>query len=80
LGDANSSARAFDKENELAVGRRDLHQTDSFAEADKSAAVFSDWDGSRSVDRKNIRTDGEAQKPKVHNCSPISIIMLSLRM
>lgn len=42
LGDANSSARAFDKENELAVGRRDLHQTDLFAEPDKSAPVFSD--------------------------------------
>lgn len=80
MGDANSSARAFDKENELAVGRHDLHQADSFAEPDKSAAVFSDWYGSTSVDRKNIRTDGEVQKPKVHNYTPISIIMLSPRM
>lgn len=43
LEDANNSARAFDKENELAVGRCDLHQTDSFAEPDKSIAIFSDW-------------------------------------
>lgn len=70
MGVANSSAGAFDKENELAVGRRDLHQTDSFAEPDKSAAEFSDWYGSTSVDRKNIRTDWEVQKPKVHNTLP----------
>lgn len=80
LGDANSSARAFGKENELAVGRRDLHQPDSFAEPDKSEAAFSDWYGSTSVDRKNIRTDWEVQKPKVHSYTPISVIMLSPRM
>lgn len=80
MGDANSSARAFDKVNELAVGRRDLHQTDSFAEPDKSAAVFSDWYRSTSGERKNTRTDWEVQKLKVHNYTPISIIVLFLRM
>ena len=80
MGDANSSARAFDKENELAVGRCDLHQSDSFAEPDKSAAAFSGWYGNTSVDRKNIGTDGEVQKLKVHNYTPISMIMLSPRM
>lgn len=45
------------------------------------ALLYFQTGGSTSVDRKNIRTDWEEEKPKVYNYStPLSTINLCLRM
>lgn len=45
-------------------------QLDSFAEPDKSAAVFPDWYESTGREGENVRTDWEVQELKVHNHTP----------
>lgn len=48
-------------------------QLDSFAEPDKSAAVFLGWYESIGREGENIKTDWEVQELKVHNHTPISM-------